>query len=174
MKKCALISFLSLLIAVPSYAQTVIRDGKEWLQPADFLSLRWTDDVVAICPAPGFECTGTLNTTDVTGYTLASIEDVTALLNSYIDTSTPLTPAPAQTPVTNAEFDALLADFSVTTNDGRVVGQSSTVSVQNNNWPRGGGLSVSSIHDVSQHHRCTIQTLESLTLDIGFTAPRSQ
>lgn len=138
MKECALISLFSLLIAVPSYAQTVIRDGKEWLQPADFLSLRWTD-VVAICPAPGFQCTGTLNTTDVTGYTLASIEEVTALLNSYINTSTPLASAPDQTPVTNAEFDALLADFSATTNDGRVAGQSSTVSVQNNNWPRGGG-----------------------------------
>ena len=139
MKTSALISFFSLLIAVPSYAQNVIRDGKEWLQPADFLGLRWTDDVVAICPAPSFECTGTLNTTDVTGYTLASIEDVTALLNSYIGTSTPLTSAPDQKPVTNDEFDALRADFLATTNDGRIRGQSSTVSAQNNDWPFGGG-----------------------------------
>ena len=74
--------FAIFIQAIPSWVQSssVIRDGKDWLQPVDFTNLSW-DDVNAVCPAGA--CAGTLNGIDVTGYFWASAGDVNALINSY-------------------------------------------------------------------------------------------
>lgn len=81
-----------LFIAIPSWGQSVIRGGKEWLQPIDFVGLSW-DDVAAVCPIPGDLCSGTMGGTDVTGYKWASIDEINALFNSY-GVSPPLGPGP--------------------------------------------------------------------------------
>ncbi len=70
------------LFSTAALAQPVIKDGKEWLQPADFVNLSW-DDVAVVCdPVTGL-CDGTLKTVDVTGYTWASVDEVSGLFNSY-------------------------------------------------------------------------------------------
>jgi hypothetical protein len=58
-------------------------DGKEWYQPYLFLNLPW-NDIRAVCPPPEGICAGTLNGYDMTGWTWASLDDVTALFNHYI------------------------------------------------------------------------------------------
>jgi hypothetical protein len=99
-----LLAVATLLIATPSWAQSVIRDGNEWLQPADFVNLSW-DTVNIACPPPGNLCAGSLNSTDVTGYTWASQAEIDALLAGY-----------GVPPATATEFGstwapAVLADF---------------------------------------------------------------
>ncbi len=61
---------------------TIPGDGKEWLQPVDFLDYSY-DQVNAVCPSG--VCSGTLpgSTVDLTGYTWASIDEVSALFNAY-------------------------------------------------------------------------------------------
>jgi hypothetical protein len=61
---------------------TATVDGKEWLQPADFIGYTY-NQVSMACPAS--VCSGTLfgSAIDLTGYTWASIEDVSALFNAY-------------------------------------------------------------------------------------------
>lgn len=54
---------------------TVILDGKEWQQPADFTQLT-RQDIAAVCPQATGTCTGSLNNHDLTGWTWASVEDV--------------------------------------------------------------------------------------------------
>ena len=63
-------------------SQKIILDGKEWLQPLDFIGYTY-DQVSVACP--GGVCSGTLpgSAFDLTGYTWASIEEVSALFNSY-------------------------------------------------------------------------------------------
>ncbi|MCP3883062.1 MAG: hypothetical protein GY701_32385 [Sulfitobacter sp.] len=70
------------LFSTAALAQPVIKDGKEWLQPADFVNLSW-DDVAVVCDPGTGACSGTLGTTDVTGYTWASVDDVKGLFNAY-------------------------------------------------------------------------------------------
>jgi hypothetical protein len=87
--------FLAIALALQtstSSAQSVVRDGKEWLQPVDFDGLSW-DEVNAVCPAPAGACAGTLNGINVTGYTWASVDDMNVLFNSY-GISPPLGPGP--------------------------------------------------------------------------------
>lgn len=84
--------FTILSQATPSWGQVgnVIREGKEWLQPADFSLLTWFE-INAVCPEG--VCNGELNGIDVTGYTWASVDDVNALFNSY-GVSPPMGPGP--------------------------------------------------------------------------------
>ncbi len=70
------------LFSTAALSQPVVRDGKEWLQPADFVNLSW-DDVAAVCDSGTGACSGTLGTTDVTGYTWASVDEVSGLFNAY-------------------------------------------------------------------------------------------
>lgn len=62
---------------------TVIVDGKEWLQPDLFLGFTW-DQVNAVCPEG--ECLGALpgSAINLTGYNWASVEDLNALFNHYV------------------------------------------------------------------------------------------
>ncbi len=70
------------LFSTAALAQPVIKDGKEWLQPKDFVNLTWYD-VAQVCdPVTGL-CDGTLGSTDVTGYTWASVDEVSGLFNAY-------------------------------------------------------------------------------------------
>jgi hypothetical protein len=61
---------------------TVTADGKEWLQPKDFINYSY-NEVSAVCPAGA--CSGSLpgSTFDLTGYTWASIDDMDSLFNAY-------------------------------------------------------------------------------------------
>jgi hypothetical protein len=76
--------FAIFMHAMPSWGQSggVIRDGKEWLQPVDFTGYTY-NQVNAVCP--GGLCSGTLpgSSFDLTGYTWASVYEVSGLFNSY-------------------------------------------------------------------------------------------
>ena len=105
-----------LLFGSPSWAQSVIRDGKEWLQPIDFVGLSW-DEVAAVCPASGGLCSGTLGGTDVTGYRWGSIDEIYALFNSY-GVSPPLGPGPDfVSGFPDAVMVAFFADFAPTSDN---------------------------------------------------------
>ncbi len=70
------------LFSTAALAQPVIKDGKEWLQPVDFVNLSW-NDVALVCDPDTGLCDGELNSIDVTGYTWASVDDVNGLFNTY-------------------------------------------------------------------------------------------
>ncbi len=70
------------LYSTAALAQPVIIDGKEWLQPVDFVNLSWNDVALVCNPGTGL-CDGELNNIDVTGYTWASVDDVIRLFNAY-------------------------------------------------------------------------------------------
>lgn len=65
---------------------TVLVSGKRWAQPEMFAWANW-HDVNAVCPAPAGACSGKLGDYDVTGWTWASGDDVTNLLNAFLGTS---------------------------------------------------------------------------------------
>ena len=89
---------------------SVIRDVNEWLQPADFVGYTF-DQVNAVCP--GGLCSGSLpgSTFDLTGYTWASIEEVSGLFNSY-GVSPPFT-APFQER-SHPSKEPFIEDFAIT------------------------------------------------------------
>jgi hypothetical protein len=68
-------------------------DDKEWAQVDLFTNLSW-NDINAVCPAG--VCSGILNGYNMTGWTWASIDDITALFNHYFG-SDELGPAPDAT-----------------------------------------------------------------------------
>jgi len=71
---------LLLLQSTAVSAEPVIRDGLEYLQPADFTNLSW-NEVNAVCPAG--VCVGTLNAFDLTGFTWAGRDAYLALTGSF-------------------------------------------------------------------------------------------
>lgn len=67
-------------------APIVTVEGRDWLQPLDFVTLSWVD-INSKCDATTGTCTGILGTTDVTGYTWASVDDVNTLFNFIVGNS---------------------------------------------------------------------------------------
>jgi len=69
--------------------RTVIVDGREWLQPVDFIGYSY-DEVKRVCPEGA--CSGTLprSTKDLTGYFWASKSDVELLFQSYRSVGRPV------------------------------------------------------------------------------------
>jgi len=65
---------------------SVIRNGKEWLQPSLFRNL-YLKDIKRVCGIAsknkGGKCTGKLNGHDITGYTWATGRDIADLYKSY-------------------------------------------------------------------------------------------
>lgn len=65
---------------------SVIKDGKEWLQPSLFRNL-YLKDIKSVCDISsdnkGGKCSGTLNGHDITGYTWATGRDIADLYKSY-------------------------------------------------------------------------------------------
>jgi hypothetical protein len=97
---------------VEPFMDTVIADGKEWRQPVDFVNYSYSL-VNAVCPSG--VCSGFLpgSTVDLTGYTWASIDEVSALFNSY-GLSPPFT-GPFQERYGDPNMNAAIArDFAVT------------------------------------------------------------
>jgi hypothetical protein len=85
MSRSTRILCLAILIqAVPSWGQSgsVIVDGKEWLQPKDFVSYSY-NQVSEVCPEG--VCTGKLpgSKVNLTGYIWASIDDAESLFSYY-------------------------------------------------------------------------------------------
>lgn len=106
---------LALLVqAATAFAAPVFKDGKEWLQPADFTNLSFAQ-IDAVCPASaGRVCTGSIDGTDVTGFVFASIADVRALMASYgAPAPDHCTGAAAREP-DSSWLPAILADFGPT------------------------------------------------------------
>jgi hypothetical protein len=62
---------------------TIIVNGREWAQPDLFIGLSW-DEIKAVCSAQTGACSGLLNGYKMTGWTWASLDDVTALFNFYL------------------------------------------------------------------------------------------
>ncbi|QFU74431.1 hypothetical protein EY643_01490 [Halioglobus maricola] len=75
-----LLAIITLVVSMPARAVEV--DGREWLQPVDFINLSWLD-VAAVCDSDTGACNGMLGAIDVTGYTWANVDDVNALFNSF-------------------------------------------------------------------------------------------
>lgn len=98
--------------AVPSWGQgSVLIDGREWLQPVDFTGYTY-DEINEVCP--NGICSGTLpgSSIDLTGYTWASILDVSGLFNSY-GLDTPFT-EPFQFRAGTDSSKAMSQDFAIT------------------------------------------------------------
>ena len=73
------------------YMAPVSVDGRDWLQPLDFVDTSW-NDVAAVCdPVTGI-CSGSLNGGSLDGWTWASLLDVTSLFNSFLPVGQQLTP----------------------------------------------------------------------------------
>ncbi|KZX58327.1 hypothetical protein A3709_02370 [Halioglobus sp. HI00S01] len=59
-----LLVITTMVVSIPAKAVEV--DGREWLQPMEFLNLSWLD-VAAICDSNTGACNGMLGAIDVTG-----------------------------------------------------------------------------------------------------------
>lgn len=105
--------FATFLQAMPSwgYESSVIVDGKEWLQPKDFINYSY-DQVEAVCPPPSWKCLGSLpgSAFDLTGYTWASISEAGTLFNTY-GVEPPFTEPFQRRTFQEASIAALLEDF---------------------------------------------------------------
>jgi hypothetical protein len=86
-----------------------VADGKEWFQPADITGFSW-NDFNAVCGGGG-ACTGSVGTTDLTGWTWASVDDVNALFNRYIGSNQLSGPSSYQE-VDSAWAPAFFSDFT--------------------------------------------------------------
>jgi hypothetical protein len=71
-------------VAIADQQTTIQVNGVDWLQPIDFSQFSW-NEVEAACDfrAEGL-CSGLLGEIDITGWTWASAEDVSALFNFFI------------------------------------------------------------------------------------------
>ena len=100
--------------AIPTQAASVIKDGNEWLQPADFVDVSW-EQIDAICPATSDRvCTGSLGGIDITGFIFASIEEVNMLMATYGVPLPDLCGGSAARVEDSAWAPAAFADFSPT------------------------------------------------------------
>ena len=79
-----IVGFLLLVSAGWAHGSPIVADGREWLQPADFLGLSWNGVNDACNPAVDGRCTGEIGGFDLQGWTWASVEDMQALFNFYI------------------------------------------------------------------------------------------
>lgn len=72
-------------VGTPVTSNIVTANDKEWLQPALFRNLT-RNQINAVCPSPSGKCIdgGVLNGHDMTGWTWASAQEWTDLINSYI------------------------------------------------------------------------------------------
>lgn len=102
------VCFLSMLgMAGSALGANVIKDGKEWMQPADFTYNLFSDFANA-CPAD--PCTGSINGIDLTGWTWATGADVNALYALYGIPSAP----PNSHSDNSSWVDAIAEDFTLT------------------------------------------------------------
>lgn len=62
------------------YKDFITVDGKQWYQPSYFLNLSGSY-IRAVCPAG--KCDGVINGRDMTGWIWASVDEVSALFNTY-------------------------------------------------------------------------------------------
>ena len=85
-----LLSLLVLFIVLtrPGYTSaalldSVVIDGKAWLQPVEFIDYGWSD-IAQVCDPQATACVGFLGERDLTGYTWASQLDVSSLYAAAI------------------------------------------------------------------------------------------
>lgn len=91
---CAIISAVMLLIAINAHAgymSPVSVEGRDWLQPRDFVDTSW-NEVASVCDPVTGTCSGNLNGDSLDGWTWASLLDVTYLFNSFLSAGNQLTP----------------------------------------------------------------------------------
>lgn len=116
MKHTSLMALTLVLLvqAVSALAAPVFRDGKEWLQPADFNNLSRAE-LDAVCPvSAGRRCTGSIDGTDVTGFVFASIADVSALMATYGAPAPDVCGGSAAREPDSTWLPAILDDFATT------------------------------------------------------------
>lgn len=80
---CAL-TLMTVAPANAAYMAPVSVDGREWLQPVDFLNTSW-NDVAGVCDPISGACDGSLNGGSLSGWTWASIQDVSYLFDFFRD-----------------------------------------------------------------------------------------
>jgi len=105
-------------------------DGREWLQPADFLSISW-NYIASVCSPTTGDCTsGPLGTvTDMGPWTWAGVDDVNALFNSVVG-NTAMGPGPDEV---DYGFDSV---FPLFTAAGFSPTRSDRLSTQISGWTR--------------------------------------
>lgn len=79
LRKLSLFVLLNAPIGVMAAPVTV--DGLEWMQVTDTVNFSW-NDMASVCDVGTGACTGSLGTTDLTGWTWASILDVGQLFSA--------------------------------------------------------------------------------------------
>jgi len=127
-----LMIFMTWAGSASALSPSVTVDGKEWLQPVDFVGISW-NDINDVCDAAaGGLCTGSLGGNDLSGWTWASVNDMNALFNYYIGTSELSGPdehsiySPTLAAQILSDFDATYSDsnrdiirgWTTTTNEG--------------------------------------------------------
>ncbi len=75
------LAFLSLIVFSIN-TNAVVIDGKEWYQPSALSGISW-QQFNAICP--NGNCSGTLQSEDLTGWTWANVSEVNALFKTFVD-----------------------------------------------------------------------------------------
>ncbi|MEH6519419.1 MAG: hypothetical protein V7742_22305 [Halioglobus sp.] len=85
-KMVASSEILYLMPLFKPYKDVIMADGKEWLQATLFKDLTW-EEINSICPAGKCKDNGNLNGNDMTGWKWATVDDVNALFNVYIENS---------------------------------------------------------------------------------------
>jgi hypothetical protein len=69
--------------ATAAHMTTIYVDGKEWLQPVDFINNSW-NQIAEVCNPNTGVCTGSLNGIELTGWTWANSYDTSSLFNFFI------------------------------------------------------------------------------------------
>jgi hypothetical protein len=80
-----LMVFLAIVWAGPASAALmapVLVDGREWLQPMDFVNISWYD-IAEVCDPITGACTGSLGGDGLSGWTWANTDDTYALLAHF-------------------------------------------------------------------------------------------
>jgi hypothetical protein len=80
-KLLAIMVFAWVGSAHASLMASVTVDGREWLQPVDFVNHSW-NDIAAVCHNNTGVCNGSLGGTDLTGWIWASLPDVNDLFTA--------------------------------------------------------------------------------------------
>lgn len=68
-------------------------DGRDWLQPVDFINLSW-NTMNSVCNATTGLCSGSLGGNSLDGWIWASVDDVNSLFNHYLGAAHTLGPGP--------------------------------------------------------------------------------
>ncbi|GAB5452559.1 MAG: hypothetical protein Hals2KO_28870 [Halioglobus sp.] len=77
-----------------AFLPSVTVDGRDWMQPANFIWTSW-NEVATVCDPVTGACSGDLNGGSLDGWTWATLHDVNALFNHFLPPAEQLVPPQA-------------------------------------------------------------------------------